>query len=102
MTSYLEKCYKLLNSALGHNDRFSPTQQTQATWLRDNHFSACVPDKSVKEEASCTSKDAVHVPWVPLVFLQFWVAEPSNIFLQGRRWKETKRWEFLIDLINRT
>lgn len=91
LTSYLEQCDKLLNSALGHNDWFSPTQQTQATWLRNNHFSTCVPDKSVKEEAPCTSKDAVHVPWVPLLFLQFRVTEPSNIFLQGRRWKDKKQ-----------
>lgn len=83
-TSYLEKCYKLLNSALGHNDRFSPTQQTKAPRFRDDHFSARVPDESVKEESPCTGEDAVHVPRVPLVLLQLWVTEPSNIFLQGR------------------
>lgn len=74
----------MLDSALSHHYRFGPTQQPQVARLRNHHFSACVPHQSVQEEAPGTSENAVHVRWVALYFLQFGVAESSDVLLRDK------------------
>lgn len=81
---YLEQRHKLLDSALSHHDRFSPTQQPKVARLRNQDFGARVPHQSVQEETPGAGKNAVHVHWVALYFLQFGVTESTDVLLRDK------------------
>lgn len=49
------------------------------------------PGQAVKEEALGPHKDAVQSGWVADFTLQFWAAEPLQVFLDGKVREETSR-----------